>query len=504
MIPYINTFVAGLVLILIIFIWRNFHRRLARQLGCLPPTSYPHKEPILGLDLLLNTIQLTSQRRNIPAIAERFILYGKTFQNVSLGSTVLNTIDPENLHAIYGSEKCSHWGVEPVRLAAMEPFCGKGFITTDGAVWEHSRTLLKPTFMKSNISDLSYIQAALAKVIGDLPWDDATTDLSPIFSELFLDNSTQFLLGVPLNLPSGSEKSAPVSTRAFLDAFYSSEKGIGIRLLLGRLRILAPKAKWLAAIKTTHRFIDYYIDQSINIQSGKKLSTTPGSSSKKARTLLENLILQTQDRVEIRHQILQGMMASQDTTSVLLSNTFFLLSRHPKIWARLRDEILLGDTEGFSFDSLKSLNIVQSILKESLRIYPVFPTMGRVALQDTTLPRGGGSDGSSPVFIAKGTRVTSSFYALHRDSLIYGSDTESFNPDRWDMIKPESWEYMPFGGGPRRCVGREKALAEAAFVLIKMAQTFRAIESRDDRDWAGVAKLTASNGNGCKVALIRA
>ena len=127
---------------------------------------------------------------------------------------------------------------------------------------------------------------------------------------------------------------------------------------------------------------------------------------------------------------------------------------------------------------------------------------GRTALQDTMLPTGGGVRGDRPVFVPAGTRIAVSYYALHRVPSVYGPDVEAFKPDRWNSISPSSWEYMPFGGGARGCVGRQKALAEASFVLVKIVQKFRCIESRDDREWAGQMKLTARNANGCRIALI--
>ena len=138
----------------------------------------------------------------------------------------------------------------------------------------------------------------------------------------------------------------------------------------------------------------------------------------------------------------------------------------------------------------------------ALRMYPIFPIMVRVAKNETTLPRGGGEKGDHPIYITPGVRIVSNFYALHRVESIFGPDIERFNPDRWDSVTPGPWDYMPFGGGPRGCVGQQKALAEAAYTIARIAQKFKGIESRDDRDWAGEVKLTARNANGCKVALI--
>ena len=130
--------------------------------------------------------------------------------------------------------------------------------------------------------------------------------------------------------------------------------------------------------------------------------------------------------------------------------------------------------------------------------------MVRAAKNETTLPKGGGPNGELPVYIAPGTRIISNFYALHRDKSVFGPEVEVFDPDRWDSISPSPWEYMPFSGGPRACVGQHKALAEASYTIVRIAQAFKGLESRDAMDWAGQMKLTARNANGCKVALIPA
>ena len=132
---------------------------------------------------MFETIRLSRKCRIIPAVAERYQTYGTTFQTNSLGTNVINTIDPENIQVIYSSNE-KDWGVQPMRLSAMEPFCGRGFITTDGKTWERSRALLKPSFNKANITDLSAFKAIADRVLCQLPKDESTVDLSPILYEL--------------------------------------------------------------------------------------------------------------------------------------------------------------------------------------------------------------------------------------------------------------------------------------------------------------------------------
>ena len=130
--------------------------------------------------------------------------------------------------------------------------------------------------------------------------------------------------------------------------------------------------------------------------------------------------------------------------------------------------------------------------------------MARDALIDTVLPTGGGFNGDKPIFAPAGTRVVGDFYTLHRKESVYGPNTHIFDPDRWENIQPNPWQEMSFGGGQRSCLGRHKALGEASCVLIRLAQKFKRLESRDENEWAGTLQLVARNIHGCKVGLISA
>jgi hypothetical protein len=131
-------------------------------------------------------------------------------------------------------------------------------------------------------------------------------------------------------------------------------------------------------------------------------------------------------------------------------------------------------------------------------------SLGRSALRDTILPVGGGPDGRSLIFAPKGTRLDTSFYSLHHLPEIWGSDAEEFKPSRWDTIKPNSWKYVPFGGGLHACLGQQKATLENYYVIAGIVQEFQNIESCDGRSWQGRTALTARSTNGCLVSLTAA
>lgn len=158
-------------------------RTLARTNGCQPPKKFPHKDPFLGLDVFFQTGKLFEENRYLPELVRRYKDHGSTFEVNSLGSSKINSIAPENLQAVWSS-KFKDWGVGPIRLPALDPFCGSGFITTDGPVWEHSRALLKPSFNRANMTDLAALEKYLRMVIDRIPRDGSTVDLQPLLFSL--------------------------------------------------------------------------------------------------------------------------------------------------------------------------------------------------------------------------------------------------------------------------------------------------------------------------------
>ena len=155
----------------------------ARQQGCYPPRAYPHKDPFLGVDLFFQTASAIQSHRYLSELTRRYTALDNTFSAKSWGSSTINSIEPENIKAVFSSN-FNDWGVEPVRLPAQSPFCGRGFITTDGAAWEHSRALLRPSFNKRTAIDLPVLETYLRRVIDRIPRDGSTFDLQPMLFSL--------------------------------------------------------------------------------------------------------------------------------------------------------------------------------------------------------------------------------------------------------------------------------------------------------------------------------
>jgi cytochrome P450 len=146
---------------------------------------------------------------------------------------------------------------------------------------------------------------------------------------------------------------------SFIHDFHDSMFYCGMRIILGRLRFLVPEKKMEKAFKSSHDFLDFYISKAFAEKDIENPASTEGTS------LLQGLIRNTDNRTDIRNQMIQNLMAASDTISILLSNTLFLLSRHPGIWKDLRAVILstLGDDE-LTIESLNSVGLIRIVLFE--------------------------------------------------------------------------------------------------------------------------------------------
>lgn len=117
-------------------------------------------------------------------------------------------------------------------------------------------------------------------------------------------------------------------------------------------------------------------------------------------------------------------------------------------------------------------------MSEALRLHPIVPENGRRAVRNTTLPRGGGPDGASPIYVRAGTEVAYNVHIMHRRTDIWGPDAAVFKPERW-LHHKAGWEYLPFNGGPRICLGQQFALTEAGYTITRIVQKFDRLENMD-------------------------
>ena len=386
----------------------------------------------------------------------------------------------------------------------MFPFFGDGIFTQEGDAWKHSRELLKPQFGRKQYEDLQLFREVVDNLISVLP-ERGVADLQPLFFQLTLDTTTAFLFGVSVD----SLRTPKIATESnFASAFNTAQDFIAKRMRLQDLCWLVGGQKFDAACRDVHRFADQIIDRNLSRESKNE------SSGK--YVFLDFLEKNTSNRTELRSQIINILVAGRDTTACLLSWTFFLLVRHPRVLQKLRDEILTtfhGRTV-ITRSELRRMQYLQNVLKETLRLYPAVPVNSRTAIRTTMLPVGGGPDLKSPVLVAKGEEVAYSVYTMHRRPDLYGMDAELFRPERWEEDLPMNgdpvnarWGYLPFNGGPRKCLGMEFGLNQAAYTVVRLLQSFSTLQlpPGEKVEIVGVEKQTVtlvlSITEGCNVEL---
>ena len=250
-------------------------------------------------------------------------------------------------------------------------------------------------------------------------------------------------------------------------------------------------------MKIVHKFADEMVQAALDRQRASKGEKYDEHGS---YVFLDSLVQRTQDPYTLRSEVLNVLLAGRDTTAGLLSNTWHVLSNRPDIWAKLQAEVDTLDGALPDYSSLKDMKYLKWVLNECLRLYPVVPSNSRDAIRDTVIPLGGGPNGTSPVFVPQGTTVNYGVWSIHRRTDLFGADALEFKPERWETLRP-GWEYLPFNGGPRICVGQQYALTEASYATVRLMQQFRKIESRDNMPWKEYLTVTLASGNGCKVAL---
>ncbi|KAL4802213.1 putative cytochrome P450 alkane hydroxylase [Aspergillus unguis] len=292
------------------------------------------------------------------------------------------------------------------------------------------------------------------------------------------------------------------SEPSFADAFHYSQQAVLTRGMLGPLSAFYRDRKADECNQICRGFAQQFVEEAIAVTAAKKQDNTE-KKGKQKHVFSHELASRTSDPRRILDELMNVLLAGRDTTASLLGNLFFALAKNPRIWKKLRDEVAVLQGKPPTYEQLRQLKYTQHCVNESLRLHPVVPRNERRAIRDTVLPLGGGKDGLAPVFVPKGTLVAYNIYAMHRRTDIYGPDVEEFGPERWEggTLQPR-WGYLPFNGGPRICIGQRYALTEVSYVLVRLVQEFRALESRDPGPWEESLALTLCSRNGTKVGLI--
>lgn len=269
--------------------------------------------------------------------------------------------------------------------------------------------------MREQIADLGLFETHVKDLLDALPdtaepgnWTP-TFNVQPLLERFTMDTATEFLFGesVHSQRDDGADTSTVVSKkemREFVEAFFAAEKTTAKSMIFGDLFWLIHDRKFKEQCKVVHNFVDTYVQRHLR---GSNSNKKPGTEK---YVVLDAIVADVEDPQELRSQLLNILLAGSDTISGTLGFLLASLAQYPDIFNKLRN-IILDDFGSFdrpkqiTLSRLKSCSYLQWFLKEVLRVYPAVPVNFREAVRDTTLPLGGGSDGTSPVFIPKGHLV---------------------------------------------------------------------------------------------------
>ncbi|KAM0322155.1 hypothetical protein ACHAQA_009644 [Verticillium albo-atrum] len=503
---------AALAAVVITYVISQVHHAWAirrKYPDCKPVPNLRTEWP-LGLDIIRDALRAGREMR-APEFFRGLLnsMNGPLSFHLRVGTTTaIFTADETIIKAILANQ-FADFGIGDERHNNAEPFLGDGIFTVDGEAWRHSRALLKPAFARSQLSGgldieerhLQNLMTVLQPVRSRGAWT-REVDLQTLFLRFSLDSSTEFLFGATVNSQLKHAEGSMDSPGAageidFANAFDTAMKGFAIRSEYMDLGKWVWPAGFQQACKDCHAFVDDYVQQ-------RRMSSAETDEEK--YSFFDALAAETQDPLEMRSQLLNILLAGRDTTASLMGWMFYALARDPGRYKKLRDVIVeqfgtYDDSREITFEAIKMCKYLQYVMNETLRLWPIVPFNARRALRDTTLPSGGGPDGKSKVFVHKGATVTYAPFILHRRPDLWGDDAEEFIPERWEGRK-SGWEYLPFNGGPRICLGQQFALTKAGYTTIKLLQRFDAIENMDNEP-AIKYKMTAtlSPGHGVRVRL---
>jgi cytochrome P450 len=335
---------------------------------------------------------------------------------------------------------------------------GNGLVTSEDAYWLRQRRLAQPAFHRQRIETLAAVMTATAQETADR-WErfadqrqavDVVEEMMRLTQTIVL----RTLLGSDLGAMASELDSAWALVNAHIgESFWS----------LGLMdRWPTPKnRRFRHALDVLDRVVFHMIDE--KRRDGREMND-----------LLSMLMFardedtgQSMSDSQLRDELMTFLLAGHETTSLALAWTWYLLSEHPHVEARLETELhttLSG--RAAAYNDLGSLAYTRMVIEEAFRLYPPAWGLSRQAIGPDQI---GGYDlpGGWLVFIIP--------FVMHRLPA-YWDEPEKFSPERFTPARSAArakFVYLPFGAGPRQCIGNQFAMVEAQLVLGTLASRYR-------------------------------
>ena len=331
---------------------------------------------------------------------------------------------------------------------------GNGLLTSEGEFWLKQRRLSAPAFHPDRIAAYGDVMTAYADRQAERWRDGETREIHTDMMRVTMEIVSKTLFDMDV------EKDVDEIGRSF---------DLVIREIAKRFRRPVKIADWIPLPgNRRYRRGVALLDRLVSRVLAERRAR-PGDRG----DLLSMLLAARDDDgrpmsdTQLRDELITLFLAGHETTAIALSWTLFLLATNPEAEERLCREIdeVLGGRLPTAAD-LPRLRYADAVLKESLRLYPPAYVIGRESLRECVV---GGYD------VPPRTTIYFSPWVLHRDPRHF-ADPESFRPERWldgGMAALPKYVYIPFGGGPRVCIGERFAMMEGILVLATILRRFR-------------------------------
>ncbi|CAN1550048.1 CypX Cytochrome P450 [Caulobacteraceae bacterium] len=440
---------------------------LARPI--IPPAPYVHPEDLSTPRLVVATLSNTLGNWSRNAFDTP---WGR--RNV-LGVDSLLVNDPAAIRQVMQTNMTAY-GRPLAAVRPVRPLAGAGVLLSEGAAWKRQRRMLAPAFTPGTVESLIPHFHAAAGNLAERLAGQPRANLSDAFHQATLEAVLRSLFSLPPG-PEQTELAALVRDYVatagrpnFLDGFAPREESFAFA---GGARRRFRK-RWFAAVD--------------RIVAARRA----GAAGADHVDLLDRLLAVRDAETgaplsdaEVRDQCATMLFAGFETTSRLLFWATYLLSLDGAEQTRLRQEVRAFPPERLTtLEDQHHWPRLRNVLLEAMRLYPPVPIIMRQVVTPDVLC------GES---LGKGCLVWISPWVLHRHTAWWDNPT-AFMPDRF-AGKPTPWisepGYMPFGGGPRICIGAAFALAEASIILATVLERFE-LSLESDRPVMPVGGVTTA------------
>jgi len=376
-------------------------------------------------------------------------------------------------------------------VGALEPLVGNSIFVSSGDRWRRQRQMIDPAFshMRINRAFTSMTAAvdAYEERLNQYAINGGPLSLDLAMGHLTADIITRTVFSTPLE--SGTAKEV-------FEAFSEFERSVA-HVELKRLIFDPPftdipqHPSVLEACRRIRHHLGLLVDRHLE-HEGKKagcpfddiaadvIAAKDTECSVQSEAGLHGASF---SREELIDQLGVFFLAGHETTASALTWVFYILATRPEVLQRVREEIdrVVGD-DAITFEHTRQLSFVRNVFKETLRLYPPITFIPRVADQPTRIGK---------YKVKRGAMIMVAPWVIHRHRDFWDNphafDPDRFSPEREKAIKPGT--YMPFGLGPRVCVGAGFAAAESALIIARLARRFDFLI--DDTDKVRpVARLT--------------